>query len=54
MMLPAGSEATQVTEFCDCSRSPVWPREAVRGGERWREAMMATLANPARLITSGS
>jgi hypothetical protein len=54
VLVPAGSEATEVTEFYDCSRSPEWLREAVRGGERWREAMTATLDNLARLSTSGS
>jgi uncharacterized protein YndB with AHSA1/START domain len=51
VLAPAGSEATDVTEFYDCSRSPDWLREAVRGGESWREAMTTTLANLARLST---
>jgi hypothetical protein len=46
---PAGSEATEVTEFYDCSRPPDWLREAVQGGERWREAMTTTLDNLTRL-----
>ncbi|MFZ0995371.1 MAG: SRPBCC family protein [Candidatus Dormiibacterota bacterium] len=52
VLVPAGSRATEVTEFYDCSRSPDWLRKAVRGGERWRAAMTTTLDNLARLSTS--
>ena len=52
VLAPDGPGATEVTEFYDCSRSPDWLREAVRGGERWREDMTATLDNLARLSAS--
>jgi len=52
-LAPSGPGATEVTEFFDCSRSPEWLREAVRGGERWREAMVASLDNLARLSAAG-
>jgi len=52
VLAPAGQHATDVTEFFDCSQSPEWLREAVRGGERWRESMTATLDNLARLCVA--
>jgi len=52
-LAPAGSGATEVTEFFDCSQSPDWLRKAVRGGERWRQSMEDSLDNLARLSTAG-
>lgn len=40
---------TDVTETYDCSRSPDWLREATRGGERWVDAMTASLQKLADL-----
>lgn len=42
-LVPDGDDATVVTETFDCSRSPEWLRRAVKGGERWRSSMAATL-----------
>jgi hypothetical protein len=42
---PLGEGATEVTESYDCSRSPEWLRRAVKGGERWRDSIDATLDN---------
>lgn len=42
-LVPDGADATIVTEFYDCSESPAWLKKAVRGGERWTEAMRASL-----------
>lgn len=42
-LTPAGPRSTMVAETFDCSRSPAWLQKAVKGGERWREAMDATL-----------
>jgi hypothetical protein len=46
---PLDEQRTRVTEFYDCSRSPEWLRQAVKGGERWRPAMEASLVNLERL-----
>jgi hypothetical protein len=43
-LTPEGSDATVVTETFDCAASPDWLKEATQGGERWREAMEASLA----------
>ena len=43
-LAPDGPGATLVTETFDCSRSPEDLREAVREGEVWRDAMIASLA----------
>jgi uncharacterized protein YndB with AHSA1/START domain len=40
-----GVEGTLVTETYDCTRSPDWLRKAVKDGQRWVEAMTATLEN---------
>jgi hypothetical protein len=48
-LAPVGPDMTDVTERFDCSRSPEWLRRVLRDGERWREAMTATLENLARL-----
>ena len=50
--LPGGG--TRVTEFFDCSASPVGLREATRDGENWREAIEASLANLARTVTGSN
>jgi hypothetical protein len=42
-LAPDGPSTTVVTETFDCSRSPEWLRRAVKGGNRWVEAMTATL-----------
>lgn len=42
-LAPEGTDATVVTEIFDCSRAPEWLRTAVRNGDRWRDAMAATL-----------
>jgi hypothetical protein len=47
---PLDAGRTRVTEFFDCSRSPDWLQEAVKGGERWRPAMEASLENLERLV----
>ena len=41
--LEGDGDATVVTETFDCSVSPAWLRQAVKDGERWVAAMMATL-----------
>jgi uncharacterized protein YndB with AHSA1/START domain len=41
---------TRVTEFFDCSRSPDWLQKAVKGGERWRPEIEASLENLERLV----
>ena len=41
---------TRVTEFFDCSRSPDWLQEAVKGGERWRAGIEVSLENLERLV----
>jgi uncharacterized protein YndB with AHSA1/START domain len=41
---------TRVTEFFDCSRSPEWLQTAVKGGERWRPEMEASLENLEKLV----
>jgi hypothetical protein len=44
------AERTRITEFFDCSRSPEWLQEAVRGGEQWRPDIEVSLANLERLV----
>ena len=41
---------TRVTEFFDCSRSPDWLQQAVKGGQRWRPGIEASLENLERLV----
>jgi hypothetical protein len=48
---PLAADRTRVTTFFDCSRSPEWLQEAVRGGEQWRPAMEASLKNLEKLAT---
>jgi len=40
---PDGPGATLVTETFDCTRSPDDLRKATQDGERWRDAMTASL-----------
>lgn len=47
---PLGAGRTRVTEFFDCSRSPDWLQEAVKGGERWRPDIEASLENLERVV----
>ena len=47
---PLDADRTRVTEFFDCSRSPDWLQEAVKGGERWRSEIEASLENLERLV----
>ncbi len=47
---PLDAGRTRVTEFFDCSRSPDWLQKAVKGGERWRPGMEASLDNLERLV----
>jgi hypothetical protein len=42
-LTPLSAGSTLVTETFDCSRSPDWLRKAVKGGNRWIDAMTATL-----------
>ena len=53
-LTPDGPTTTEVTEFFDCSNSPEWLRDAVRGGERWHESMETTLDNLERIVTGSS
>ena len=47
---PLDSSRTRVTEFFDCSRSPDWLQQAVKGGEQWRPGIEASLENLERLV----
>jgi len=47
---PLDADHTRVTEFFDCSRAPDWLQEAVKGGERWRPDIEASLENLERLV----
>ncbi len=47
---PLDGGGTRVTEFFDCSRSPEWLKKAVKGGERWRQGMEASLDNLERMV----
>jgi len=47
---PLDAGHTRVTEFFDCSRSPAWLQEAVKGGEGWRPEIEASLENLERLV----
>jgi len=47
---PLDADRTRVTEFFDCSRSPDWLQQAVKGGELWRTEIEASLANLERLV----
>jgi uncharacterized protein YndB with AHSA1/START domain len=45
MLTPVTETVTEVTETFDCTKSPAWLKAAVKGGQRWVEAMTETLAN---------
>ncbi|HWE55189.1 MAG TPA: SRPBCC family protein [Acidimicrobiales bacterium] len=47
---PIAGAGTRVTECFDCSRSPADLQKVLRGGERWRPDMEASLENLARLV----
>jgi uncharacterized protein YndB with AHSA1/START domain len=47
-LTPVDDDVTDVTETFDCGESPDWLKQAVKGGERWIEAMTATLDNLAQ------
>lgn len=47
---PLDAGRTRVTEFFDCSRSPEWLQQAVKGGEGWRPEIEASLENLERLV----
>ena len=47
---PLDADRTRVTEFFDCSRSPEWLQDAVKGGERWRTQIEASLVNLERVV----
>jgi hypothetical protein len=51
---PLDAGRTRVTEFFDCSRSPDWLQQAVKGGERWRTEIEASLENLERLAAASS
>lgn len=42
-LTPVDAGSTVVTETFDCTRSPEWLRNAVKGGTRWAQAMTASL-----------
>jgi len=42
-LVSVGDEATDVTEFYDCSRSPARAREIIKNGTVWHAAMTRTL-----------
>jgi uncharacterized protein YndB with AHSA1/START domain len=44
-LTPISDDVTDVTETFDCAESPDWLKMAVKGGERWIEAMTRTLDN---------
>jgi uncharacterized protein YndB with AHSA1/START domain len=43
VLAPVSEAVTDVTETFDCSESPDWLKRAVKGGQRWIDAMTATL-----------
>jgi hypothetical protein len=47
---PLDADRTRVTEFFDCSRSPDWLQDVLKGGERWRPEIEASLDNLERLV----
>jgi hypothetical protein len=42
-LVPLSATSTLVSEIYDCSRSPLWLRNAVKDGTRWIPSMTATL-----------
>jgi uncharacterized protein YndB with AHSA1/START domain len=53
-LTPISDDVTDVTETFDCVASPDWLKEAVKGGERWIEAMTATLDNLAKRVDTAA
>ena len=51
-LAPLSADATQVTEFYDCSRSPAHAREVIKNGAVWREAMERTLERLGELFAA--
>jgi uncharacterized protein YndB with AHSA1/START domain len=49
-LTPVSDTVTDVTETYDCGESPDWLKRAVKGGQRWVEAMTATLDNLAEKV----
>jgi uncharacterized protein YndB with AHSA1/START domain len=49
-LAPQPDGGTVVTESYDLSRCPAWLREATKEGEDWRDAMVASLENLARMV----
>ena len=49
-LVPVSETVTDVTETFDCIDSPDWLQRAVQGGQRWVEAMTATLDHLAERV----
>jgi uncharacterized protein YndB with AHSA1/START domain len=49
-LTPVSDTVTDVTATFDCIESPDWLKTAVKGGQRWVEAMTATLDNLAERV----
>jgi uncharacterized protein YndB with AHSA1/START domain len=52
-LTPISDNVTDVTETFDCAASPDWLKQAVNGGERWIDAMTATLDKLAKRVAAG-
>jgi uncharacterized protein YndB with AHSA1/START domain len=52
-LAPVSETVTDVTETFDCVQSPAWLKNAVKGGERWIEAMTTTLDRLAARVDAG-
>jgi hypothetical protein len=52
-LTPVDETVTDVTETFDCVNSPAWLKDAVKGGERWIEAMTTTLDKIAAGVEAG-
>ena len=53
-LVSVGADLTDVTETFDCTESPEWLQQAVRGGQRWVDAMAATLKKLATVAAPAS
>jgi hypothetical protein len=53
-LTPTGPDATDVTEFYDCSRSPAHARAIIKDGTVWRAAMTSTLERLEQLFSTGA
>ena len=49
---PLDAGHTRVTEFFDCTHSPAWLQKAVKGGERWRPDIEASLEKLEKLVAA--